>query len=305
MKQHEHEESSLKPQGALLFAAALTALTFVVELGGGWWTNSIALLSDSGHVFMDMMALLFSFSALRLAQRPISNRRTFGLHRLEVFAAFLNGVLVSVIAIGIVIESLLRLKTPPPVRTGPMLLIAVGGLVVNLIVAWRLHDFSRRDINMRGAFLHVMGDALASIGVVAGGLLMRWTKNYVFDPIVGFFIAFIIVINAVRLLKDSIDILLEAVPKNMTLEEVVDSMRAVPGVAQVEDTHIWNICSHLRSLSAHVTLTPEARERQETVTETLSGMLKDRYAINHATIQIRFSDWNNPRRGSSEPHSNP
>lgn len=291
MKRHEHEEASEKPQGLLLFAAGLTALTFMAELGGGWWTNSVALLSDSGHVFMDLMALLFSFAALRLAERPISNRRTFGLHRLEVFAAFLNGVLVSVIAIGIVIESMLRLKSPPMVKTGPMLIIATGGLIVNLVVAWRLHDFSKRDINMRGAFLHVVGDALASVGVVAGGFLIRLTGRYVIDPIVGFFVAIIIVINAVRLLKDSIDILLEAVPKNMTLEEVVASMRSVPGVSQVEDTHIWNICSHLRSLSAHVTLPPEVRDRQETVTKELSLMLKERYGINHATIQIRFSDW--------------
>lgn len=305
MKQHGHEESSQKPQRLLLTAAGLTAVTFAAELAGGLWANSVALLSDSGHVFMDLMALLFSFFALRLAARPVSGRRTFGLHRLEVFAAFLNGLLVFAIALGVIVESAARLKSPVPVKTGPMLAIASLGLAVNLLVAWKLHGHSARDINVRGAFLHVLGDALASVGVVAGGLAIRLTGRLVIDPLVGILIAGIIVFNAVRLLRDSVDILLEAVPRDMSLEEVTQSMASVPGVDRVEDAHVWNICSHLRSLSAHVTLPPEARDRQESVAEELAVLLKERYGINHSTIQIRFSDWGRSPRGDSPDAERP
>jgi cobalt-zinc-cadmium efflux system protein len=298
--EHRHDDTTIKSQGLLRFSAVLTGVTFIAELVGGLWANSLALLSDSGHVLIDLTALLISFFALWLSNRPMNNRRTFGLHRLEVFAALMNGALVAVIAVWIILESIERLDAPPPVRTGPMLAIAALGLIANLIVAWRLHDFSRHDVNIRGAFLHVAGDALASIGVVIGGLLIRWTGNPVFDPLVGFFVALIIVVNAARVLKDAVEILLEGVPKNMTLEEVVSDMKNVPGVIRVDDAHVWNICSHLRSMSAHVTLPPEARDRQRDVLAALSQTLKSKFQINHTTIQIEFSDWKNPGDGSPE-----
>lgn len=304
MKDHGHAASNRQSRSALTLAAGLTAATFAAELAGGFWTNSVALLSDAGHVLMDLTALLFSLFALRLAERPASDRRTFGLHRLEVFAAFLNGALVGAVAIGILIESLARLKSAPPVKVGPMMALAALGLAVNLAVAWRLHGFARRDINLRGAFLHVMSDAVASFGVVAGGALIHLTGALVIDPLVGVLVACVIVFNAFRLLRESVQILLEGVPPHIDLNKLVGAMAAVPGVEKVEDTHVWNICSHICSLSAHVTVRPETLEEQEAVLRNINVLLQERFGIAHATIQIHSSAWGrtgDPRKPGLAP----
>ena len=290
MKTHDHAAVNHGPKNLLMLAAALTAFTFGAELAGGLWTNSMALLSDAGHLFMDLTALLFSLFALRLAERPATDRRTFGLHRLEVFAAFLNGALVTGVAVWIMTESLERLRTVPDVKVGPMLGLALAGLAVNLLVAWRLHRFVPHDINLRGAFLHVAGDALASVGVVAGGLLIKATGAMIIDPLVGIFVGAVIVVNAFRLLKDSIHILLEGVPEHIDLPEVIAALKSVPGVAAVEDTHVWNICSHLSTFSAHVALRADKAQEQQQVVEAINRLLRDRFRIEHSTIQVRFID---------------
>jgi cobalt-zinc-cadmium efflux system protein len=291
MRKHEHHAATHRPRTLLIGAVLVTAVMFVAELIGGFWTNSVGLLSDAGHMFMDLSALVFSLVALTLAGRPVSERRTFGLHRLEVFAAFLNGAFVTGVAVWILIESWNRLKDPPDVKTGPMLVFAVTGLIVNLVVAWKLHGFAGKDINIRGAFLHVLSDALASLGVVAAGILIRTTGILAFDPAAGIFVAAVIVINATRLLKESVEILLEGVPKHINLNEVIRAMESVGGVRRVEDTHIWNICSHISSFSAHVTLASDGIGRQRDILEEINGLLHDRFHIVHSTIQFHFEDW--------------
>lgn len=291
MKAHEHGPTAHRPQTMLALAAGLTAFTFAAELIGGLWANSVALLSDAGHVFMDLSALLFSLFALRLAQRPVSDRRTFGLHRLEVFAAFLNGVLVCGLAVWVMVESWERFGAAPVIKVGPMLAVALWGLAANLFVAWKLHGFAATDVNLRGAFLHVISDALASVGVVIGAALIWLTGNVLFDALVGIFVAAVIFVSAFRLLKDSVEILLEGVPKHIDLNQVVSAMREVPGVADVEDTHVWNICSHICSLSAHVTLSADRMPEQRRVVDGINAVLKERFAIAHSTIQVRASDW--------------
>ncbi|HRY28830.1 MAG TPA: cation diffusion facilitator family transporter [Elusimicrobiota bacterium] len=298
MHTHAHTEHLQRPRSQLTLALGITAFTFLVELAGGWWANSVALLSDAGHVFMDASALSFSLLALHLSGRPATDRRTFGLHRLEVFAAFLNGALVMVVAGWIVVESIGRLRVPEPVKTGPMLGMALWGLAANLFVAWRLHSFAKNDLNMRGAFLHVLGDALASVGVVAGGIALRLTGLWAIDPLVGIIVALIVLFNAVRLLKDSLDILLEGVPRHLVLDEVVDTIRKVPGVASVDDTHIWNICSHICSLSAHITVHAEKMPEQQKVVEHIGRILHERFHINHSTIQTSSTAW---KHGPTHP----
>lgn len=191
----------------------------------------------------------------------------------------------------IVVESLRRLRTPPAVKVGPMLGFAVLGLMVNLLVAWQLHGYARKDVNIRGAFLHVASDAIASVGVVLGAVIIRFTGYLTIDPLVGLFVSAIIILNALRLLKESVEILLEGVPKHIDLNEVVRAIQAVPGVADVEDTHVWNICSHLCSLSAHVTLPAEKIGEQRRVVENINSVLHERFMIAHSTIQIHSSDW--------------
>jgi cobalt-zinc-cadmium efflux system protein len=289
---HRHEHSVSPVQKPLYLALILTGLTFAAEVAGGLWTHSVALLSDAGHVFMDLAALGFSLFALKLAQRPASDRRTYGLHRLEVFAAFLNGALVTGVAVWIVMESIDRLRHQSPgLKVGPMLAVAVLGLAVNLLVAWQLHDFAKKDVNLRGAFLHVTSDIVASLGVVIGGVLIKLTGRAAIDPIVGLCVACIIVVNALRLLKDSIQILLEGVPKDIDLPEVISAVRSVPGVTAVEDTHVWNICSHISSFSAHVSVAPTQMADQRLVLDSINALLHERFHIAHTTIQIHSSDW--------------
>jgi len=259
--------------------------------GGGLWTNSLALLSDSGHVFMDLAALIFTLLAIKLASRPATSRRTFGLHRMEVFAAFLNGGTVAVVAVWIIVESVGRLRTIPEVRAGPALIVAFVGLTANVFVAWRLRRFARADVNLRGAFLHVLSDALASVGVVVGIFLVKVTGYTVIDSLVGLFVAGVIVISALRLLKESVHILLEGVPGHLDLEEVVAAIRSVSGVLDVEDSHVWNICSHLSSLSAHVTVRAQDMPQQEAVLQEIHRVLHDRFRIKHSTIQVESSAW--------------
>lgn len=292
MRTHHHDHPTDKTQALLGLSFWLTAAIFVGEVWVGYWTNSVALLSDAGHAFMDLAALFFSLLALKLSQRPVTHQQTYGLHRLEVFAAFLNGVFVVGVAAWIVFESVRRLHTPPDVRTGPMLAMAVTGLAVNVYVALRLKALAHSDINIRGAFVHVLSDALASVGVVAGGVIIYFTGNLIVDPLVGLFVAAIIVVNAVRLLVDSTHILLEGTPAHLKLADIIRDIEALKGVVRVEDAHVWSICSHFISFSCHVVVDPAGLDRQADILQSSDDILHNRYHITHSTIEIHSSAWN-------------
>ncbi len=288
---HSHALSSVRPRSLLLFAAVITGLTFAVELAGASYSRSMALLSDAGHVLMDFSALLISLFAMGLAERPVSDRRTYGLHRLEVLAALVNGLLVLGLAAGIVIGSLSRLKSGVPPRVGPMVALGAVGLVANLFVAWKLHGYSSLDINIRASFLHLLSDALASVGVIGGGALIALTGWTAVDPLVGIAIAAVILVNALRLLRDALNLLLEGVPPGLHVPEMVKALEAVPGVVRVEDVHVWGLCSHLVSLSARVTLDANRMREQHVLLKSLTGILQNRFRIGHATIQLEGVDW--------------
>ncbi|MBL8023153.1 MAG: cation transporter [Elusimicrobia bacterium] len=281
-----HHSGSRQSRPPLLFAAGLTSLTFVAEIVGGLYSGSMALLSDAGHVFMDLTALLFALLALTLSARPPSDRRTYGLHRMEVLAALTNGLLVVGLALWIVWESLGRLSSPHSPRLVPMAIIGGFGLLTNLIVAWRLHDFSKKDLNIRGAFLHVASDALASLGVVVGALTIYWTGWSWVDPLVGLGIASVIFLNAGRLLREGMNLVLEGVPRHLRLNEVEDAIRGVPGVVRVEDLHLWGICSHLSSLTAHLTIQPQFLSDPRALLEAINTPLRDKFHITHTTLQL-------------------
>ena len=282
---HHHAEAGLS-KSALTFAVGLTAITLIAETAGGFYSRSLALLSDAGHVFMDLTALLFALFALALANRPISDRRTYGLHRLEVLAALANGGLVVGLAFWIFWESVNRLASPGKPRLVPMAILGILGLLVNVIVAWRLHDFSRRDINLRAVFLHVASDALASLGVVLGAVVIALTGWTFVDPLVGIAIALIILVNAAGLLRDALNLLLEGVPRHLQLSEIEAAIRAVPGVLRVEDLHLWGLCSHLSSLSAHVKVSPEALTDTSALLKAINTPLREKFNITHTTLQL-------------------
>ncbi|SNB47921.1 cation diffusion facilitator family transporter [Geobacter sp. DSM 9736] len=272
--------------GRFKYAIVLTALTLVAEVVGGIWTNSLALLSDAAHVFLDIFALVLSLVAIKLAAFPATDTRTFGWHRAEVFASFINGITVFLMALGIFYEGWHRLFDPQEVKSLPMFIIAVIGLVMNLFAASALHQHSHDDLNVRSAFLHVVGDAAASVGVIAGGLVMYFTDWFVVDAVISICIAFVIFWGAWRVLREASHILLEGVPRGLSVPEVVEAIHAVPGVNHVHNLNIWTICSHILALSAHVDILPEYKEeRQAEVLRAIEEMLMQRYHISHTTLQ--------------------
>jgi cobalt-zinc-cadmium efflux system protein len=272
--------------GRFKYAIALTALTLVAEVAGGIWTNSLALLSDAAHVFLDLFALVLSLAAIKLAAYPASDTRTFGWHRAEVFASFINGASIFLIALGIFYEAWGRLFRPEEVKSLPMFIIAAVGLAMNLVAAGALHQHSHDDLNVRSAFLHVVGDAAASVGVIAGGLVMYFTGWYVVDAIISIGIGFVIFWGAWRVLRESAHILLEGVPRGMTTAEVVAAIRSVEGVNEVHHLNLWTICSHILALSAHIDIEPEYKTKQAGVLRRIEELLMEQYHITHTTLQV-------------------
>ncbi len=272
--------------GRFKYAILLTTLTLVAEVAGGIWTNSLALLSDAAHVFLDLFALFLSLAAIKLAAFPSSDTRTFGWHRMEVFASFINGASVFLIALGIFYEAWGRLFKPEEVKSLPMFVIAAVGLIMNLVAASALHHHSHDDLNVRSAFLHVIGDAAASVGVIIGGVVIYFTHMYVVDAIISIGIGFVIFWGAWRVLRESSHILLEGAPRGMSTVEVVGDIRTVPGVNAVHHLNIWTICSHILAMSAHVDIKPEYKSNQAGVLRDIEELLLQRYHISHTTLQV-------------------
>lgn len=272
--------------GRFKYAIALTALTLVAEVVGGVWTNSLALLSDAAHVFLDLFALVLSLTAIKLASFPASDTRTFGWHRTEVFASFINGVSVFLIALGIFYEAWGRLFQPEAVKSLPMFVIAAVGLVMNLVAASALHSHSHDDLNVHSAFLHVLGDAAASVGVIVGGVVMYFTGWYVIDAVISVGIGFVIFWGAWRVIRESTHILLEGVPRGMSIAEVTETIRAVEGVHDVHHLNLWTICSHILALSAHIDIDPDFKGKQAEVLRVIEEILLGKYHISHTTLQV-------------------
>jgi cobalt-zinc-cadmium efflux system protein len=293
---HHHSQA---PAGAKLdrsltrgffVAIALTAVTLVAEIAGGLWTNSLALLSDAAHVFMDLFALVLSLAAIRLARFPATDRRTYGWHRAEILASLVNATTLLLIAFGIFSEAWHRLFHPEAVKSRDMFIIAIIGLAMNLLAAICLHRHARDDLNVRSAFLHVLGDALASVGVIAGGIVMFFTSWYVLDALISMAIVLIIGFGALRLLREAGHILLEGVPRHLDLNQVVARMYSVDGVDNVHHLHVWSICSHITALSAHVAIHPDLRHRQGAVIAALEQLLDHDFHITHTTLQAECTN---------------
>lgn len=270
----------------LVFAIVLTAITLVAEIVGGIWSNSLALLSDAGHVFLDLFALLLSLGAIKLAAQPPGDRHSYGWHRAEVLASLINGLTVFVMALGILYEGSKRLMTPEPVQTAPMLVIAVLGLIANLLAAKGLHGHAHDDLNVHSAFVHVLGDAAASMGVIAGAIVMRYTGWYQADPLISIAIGLLILAGAGRVLREAVHILMEGVPRGMSVDQVADCIRRVEGVADVHHLNIWSVCSHILALSAHVEIEPEYDGLRSQMMHNIEHELLHDYHITHTTIQF-------------------
>lgn len=277
-------------ENRFVFSLVLTGLIFLVEFVGGLWTGSLALLSDSAHVFMDAFALGLSYLALRAASLPPDDRHTYGYHRLQVLAALANGATLLLIAVEIMREAYGRFRHPAPVSAGPMLVIAIVGLAVNLVVVFVLRKHDRDDLNTRSAFLHVLGDAVASIGVIVAGLSILITGAVWLDPLVSVLIGLLILFGSGRVLKESVHVLAEGVPGGMTATGITNVLRRVSGVIEVHDLHVWTVAPGYIALSAHVVIDDQALSRTAEIMAALKDILGKDFNIRHTTIQFECGD---------------
>ena len=267
-------------------ATIIIGVVFIAELIGGFLTNSLALLSDAAHVFADVFALGMSWAAICLAALPPTDRRTFGYHRAEIFAAMINALSLLFIAGLILYEAVHRLLRPEEVHSLGMLVIAGVGLIANLAVAVLLHREDQANLNVRSAWLHVVGDALASVGVIIGGIIMLTTRWYIADPIISVGIAGLLVVGGWRVAAQSAHILLEGTPRDLSLEALQEAVESVPGVKGTHDIHVWSLCSDYRALSAHVVVDPQNTDDTRPLLEAVENLLRDEFNIVHTTIQV-------------------
>jgi cobalt-zinc-cadmium efflux system protein len=272
-------------QKNLAAAMALTSSIMAVEVVGGLISNSLALLSDAWHMFADLTALILCYIAGRISIRPATWDKTYGYYRVEVLAAFMNGATLVAVAAFIFREAFERLASSPAVHGGQMLLVATVGLAANLS---SMTIISRRmlSLNVKAAFLHVLSDALSSIGVIAAAVIIYFTGFSIIDPIIGIAIGAIIIYGTGRMLGTVVNILLEGTPRHIDPRKIIERLKEVEGILDVHDLHVWSITSYLHVLSAHIVLSEEALGRQEILLNEVKRILKDEYGVSHSTIQI-------------------
>jgi cobalt-zinc-cadmium efflux system protein len=270
-------------QARLRWVLLLTTVFMLVEAVGGWIAGSLALLADAGHMLTDVGALSLSLLTAWIAQRPADDSKTYGYLRWEILAALVNGAALFGIAAWVVVEAVQRIQDPQPVRTGLFLAIASAGLVVNLASLAILHSHRAGSLNVRGAYLHVLGDALGSVGAVAAAAIIALTGWTLADPIVSILLSLLILVGATRLLRDSTDILLESVPRHVSMAEVQRRILGVPGVAAVHDLHVWTVTSGMIAMSGHAVV--PGLEDHPGVLEGIRREMSE-MGIGHVTIQL-------------------
>ncbi|MGH7571177.1 MAG: cation diffusion facilitator family transporter [Gemmatimonadota bacterium] len=294
---HDHDDAVTRlPGGGLRREAdrrrlrTVLGLTFayaIAEVVGGMWAGSLALLADAGHMFTDVASLALALGALWMAQRPATLRHTYAYGRVEILAALLNGLFMWAIVAWIGYEAVERLRAAPAVRTGPMLAIAIGGLVVNafsFVVLHRGAGGRDRSLNLRGAGIHVLGDLLGSIGAVSAAVVIGLTGWVAADPLASLLIGILILVSSWRVVRDAIHILLEGTPHGLDVEDLIAALREVEGVAGVHDLHVWTITSGYPALSAHVVC--DHQVARDMLLARLNRLLRERYGITHTTIQL-------------------
>jgi cobalt-zinc-cadmium efflux system protein len=281
----DSEQPARVDRRPLVIAMAITTTFFVVELVGAYVSNSLALLADAAHMLTDVAALGLALFAMWLATHATRPERTFGYLRAEILAALVNAVTLIVLAIYIFWEAWQRFQEPPEVKSGPLLVVAVAGMLANIASAWVLSRGGghRENLNTRGAFLHVLGDLLGSVATIAAALIITFTGWYAADPILSVLIGGLVVFGAWSLLRESVDVLLEAAPRGVVVADVRRAMDAVPGVEGVHDLHVWTVTSGLIALSAHVET--ENLAGWETCMQALATILREKFGIAHATLQ--------------------
>jgi cobalt-zinc-cadmium efflux system protein len=280
---HSHSAAG-RHAGSLRTAVAILGALLVLELAAGLAANSLALLADAGHVFADVSGMLLSLVAIRIASRPPTGTRSFGLYRLEMLAAAGNAVLLLAIAVVILVEAIRRLAEPPDVLPGLVIAVAIVALVANLVALRLLATGQRESLTMRGAYLEVVGDLLGAMAVLVAGVVIAVSGWHPADALASMVVAVLIVPRTVRLLRDSVDVLLEATPKDVNLVDVERHIREAPGVVDVHDLHAWTITSGMNVVSAHVVLGEDGKPGD--VLDHLGMCLADDFDVKHSTFQL-------------------
>ncbi len=270
----------------LKFGILLGILILVAEVVGGLLANSLALLADAGHVLADIIALSLSWYGIKQAERPASHSMTFGYHRVGVLVAIINALSIFAIAIIIFYEASQRLQQPPEVNSPLMLAVATVGLSANIFIAFWLRKEQKSNLNIRSAFWHAMGDALASIGVIVGGVIILLTGISLADPIISIFIGIIIILAAWSIFRDGLRVILEATPKGIDVKKMIESLNKISGVKDVHDVHVWSITPEMHSMSCHVLIDDLATSEATKIREKIKEVLNRQFNIEHATLQM-------------------
>lgn len=256
------------------------------EIIGGFLSNSLALLSDAGHMLTDALAIGLSLFAMNLARRPATAKRTYGYHRAEIMAALANGVILILLSIYIFYEASQRFWDTPEVKSPLMLIVAGIGLAANIIGLFLLRRGSGRSINIRAAFWHIIGDTLSSVGVIIAGVIIYFTGWYIADPILAVVIGLVILWGALRIVKEAVDILLESVPANLEIGKVAEAVKRISGVEDMHEIHIWTLTSGIYALSAHLKIADQMVSESCDVVTKVNEVLEHDFSITHTTLQM-------------------
>jgi cobalt-zinc-cadmium efflux system protein len=283
----EHNHGHATPAGRkLLYSIILSVTILAVEIVGGLWSNSLALLSDAGHVLTDVIALALSWYGVRQATRPANHRMTFGYHRVGVIVAILNALSIFAIAGFILYEAYQRFQQVQVVNSPLMMGVAVVGLAANLVVVLWLRSEQKGNINVRSAFWHAMGDALASIGVIGGGLVILLTGQYWVDPLVSVIISLIILASAWSILREAFHVILEATPRDVDVRAMIATIKQIEGVKDVHDVHVWSISSDLRAMNGHILIEDIATSQAAKIRGEIEEVVREKFRVGHTTLQL-------------------
>jgi cobalt-zinc-cadmium efflux system protein len=283
---HSHGSSSTPTGRRLALSIAITTLFVVAEAVVGYSSGSLALLSDAGHNFADALALVLSWYGLWIAQKPSTAQRTFGYHRVGILAALINAVSLVVIALLIFWEASIRLRNPEPVQSTPMIIVALIAILMNTGISLWLRRAAKNDLNVRGAYMHMVGDAISAAGVVAAGLIIAFTSAEIADPLVSILIGMLILWSSWGILKESVNVLLEGIPEGMKLDQVEQTIAGVHGVLAVHDLHVWTVGSGMVCCSCHVMVNEQSVRSGENVLRAVTEELEHHFSIAHTTIQV-------------------
>lgn len=281
---HAHGVDAKNPRLGL--AIALTLAFVIGEAIAGYLAGSLALMSDAGHNFSDALALILSWYGLRAAKRPATSRRTFGSHRVGILAALANALTLVAIGAVIIWEAVERFRDPQPVKSGPMIWVALVAVVLNGVISFWLRGSAKDDLNIRSAYLHMLGDAVSAFGVVLAGIVVALTGSSLADPVVSLLIGAAIIWSSWGIITEAVNILLEAVPEGIDMEALERSIKDVHGVLGVHDLHVWAVASGIVAASCHVLVSERSVRDGEQILKAVSGMLRHDFGIGHTTIQV-------------------